>query len=1820
MNKYQQINPFEGYSFDSNISSKIIDVINKSCNEEDQKDISILIHGLDHFEDFLLPIFENKTDDFQYDIYLAKNIYASEDHITSLKNNNSTNNGINIFQFDWDKSTLQSEGVEKVDVIISLFTIHHFINWRQELVKLLKNLKKGGSFFFTEVGGSFQYLDFNFKAKKVAKPDKPDLVKILEQIARKRSENSFHWDPEIRMSDYQPLYNELTKLFSDAECEHEFLSKPVNVNKEYLEEIFTNQVLSSIYFGFEKGKYTEELQGLGDNSYNLDLETKLFVFKDYHGSGHLEKVKWGSDILGKKLLGVHQSDSTTLNRAAFDLICTHDVFFRDETIFIGLFGWSDINKARKFPIHIATNILSSETHKKTTEAGIESILNYLFLKKRFDFTVNERLFKNFNEKFQITFWEVNTLGDDINKCNILDNSKELKLGFKYKFSSKGVPEKLDLFLDKNLRSAIEKLFLYELVKFDEKGFSKFEDKDYIKKLDLDKGREISRLSISEKVFEDSDLKKYSKSFTKSYNATESQYKDLDKILKPIISRNSNDNDTMSKAKKDFFIAIIKMYHTFLAHQENNCKLTVIPSSTLEENGRVKGLGGVMLLEKNTINDSIPKSIIEYRDRTIEQAGNIIYHKTYVTNDYLGQSLKAAIAAIIARNGSHGIGSHVLPNVAHTYSNPTDNQQLFSYIEQRLDFIAQTATEFPVWSFPSWFNSDLMMRFFIQRQLLNTLVKSEGIEAYEFNLENAEEHNWFKWKQESFKSKKGDRVIIHGFIKEYDKEKGTIKLIQHHENSRVLKSEKHTNEDNTITCKIYDWQNKAIKEILHDSSLRIDDSITIKGKQIEPNSKDDNGITIEGKQVRLIGNLNYENGDDQLKKPTFSNCELIEHKLVIKVRKRTFLDSNYKAETSGNIYSKYKHLAKDLGKLDDLDSLKGVTGIFYGVISHIEPSGEVLNSFHLLSLENEQNQIECMFSKGLEYFGKQKPWLLHLKLGVRVIVKGIIKQKTSNEFYIDNVELLEIVKINYIVGETFIKQNSQDKLRMDMPVAIPGGVVGYQAFYTILENIIRNAAKHDWVRSSKLDKLGKNLEVKIELEEKENKPYIICKIWTDASNLFVEGKENYREVLLSDITGLNISTETPLHRKLNQYFKEPIIEDNGKLKRKNLGLAETKIAAGYLNNQDIKVIGGLGDEVLLGGIEKEEQGFIKASSVWEMSNNKLIPRLGFKIKLLKPKELLILYPQSYYSIQDIQQKLLHNKEDISSFGITLSTYGDDRDKLEALDYEFCLLYIPTDMSYSKNILVNTILELLRHYNDGNQEHNLNKQKLKETKQIFLNELTKYPFRLFCIYEDAKETFFPKQLSKELSEHLLILKSRVRFLSIEEIKESDYKNVYRQSKEENKSKLSDAECFKLFLYDQWLKIYTKAGYKYPLTIELGVGPDYKENKLIGKTINSGTYSIFKHNIIQTFAEEITHEGEEKVEQVKRFLKQQKPERQNFTSQNILLQNWLFENAEYKKKYLNKLEDVFSRYKKIYKQLFDKRLVEIETLPPIYTPKSKKVDSHKLTNFESQIGKPNDWAFISDDNNPKSTKPIAYIRHDTGHKSNNIYLDYLSGNQMFFSILKENPSPITKSFAYNKLIRQLIENAMPVYMIIDERVQDYVEEMDYRTRLSNLNIIIPDSVSVESAKEPKQLLGKKIKEDNIEKIEIQIKVKQTNGENESNLLIQFKQPENVEKRKNALNTTYYNNISVLIIHNAVLEQVFSLGKDADHLSFKDKVNRFIYRLKLDHIPCILITSGKGKPEGMSDYAKFIPFSNIESFILQPYPEKFLLSQILLKTINKR
>lgn len=84
----------------------------------------------------------------------------------------------------------------------------------------------------------------------------------------------------------------------------------------------------------------------------------------------------------------------------------------------------------------------------------------------------------------------------------------------------------------------------------------------------------------------------------------------------------------------------------------------------------------------------------------------------------------------------------------------------------------------------------------------------------------------------------------------------------------------------------------------------------------------------------------------------------------------------------------------------------------------------------------------------------------------------------------------------------VDERSAIDWKQDVSIAIPGGVVGHHAFYTIIENVIRNAAKHSWAHGQHVSE--KDLEIFIDFGEEYDK--VVFTIGDNMSQIFGRGAQ------------------------------------------------------------------------------------------------------------------------------------------------------------------------------------------------------------------------------------------------------------------------------------------------------------------------------------------------------------------------------------------------------------------------------------------------------------------------------------------------------------------------------------------------------------------------------------------------------------------------------------------------------------------------------------------------------------------------------------------
>mgnify|MGYP006291187753 FL=1 len=411
----------------------------------------------------------------------------------------------------------------------------------------------------------------------------------------------------------------------------------------------------------------------------------------------------------------------------------------------------------------------------------------------------------------------------------------------------------------------------------------------------------------------------------------------------------------------------------------------------------------------------------------------------------------------------------------------------------------------------------------------------------------------------------------------------------------------------------------------------------------------------------------------------------------------------------------------------------------------------------------------------------------------------------------------------------------------------------------------------------------------------------------------------------------------------------------------------------------------------------------------------------------------------------------------------------------------------------------------------------------------------------------------------------------------------------------------DYFKLYLYAKWIdhiKKYQQLGDKQLVMVLNVVGEDRHNNKqriyrLIFEKFkdeildDSGCEQIVKDKLAAISLPELVQYDEERR-------KYNKPapfdsieslidrwidltiyefEKDKITNQFIKVKN----NFKFQQKINNglaqkiddwaeHLKDIARDYYKIIKKVYIRNEADTPTLPPIYR-------SDKSINKKIELDRDirNLVKLSITDNEDDERYDIAYNRHSLMNKR--LHSEALSGSQTYFSILNHLPE---NKYLKQKIGLQLIENALLRVVVIDERVAQYFQQFRYALegRYESANIEIP------------------------------LRVKTLGGENHTIDLIQHPRKKviafdflNIEENK----------FDLIIIHQGILDKVL---KNAT----KDKLSELLKNIK-EKIPFVIITSGRGEPENIPDDAKFLAFSNIETFLLKDFPEKFLLTQIAMK-----
>ncbi len=139
--------------------------------------------------------------------------------------------------------------------------------------------------------------------------------------------------------------------------------------------------------------------------------------------------------------------------------------------------------------------------------------------------------------------------------------------------------------------------------------------------------------------------------------------------------------------------------------------------------------------------------------------------------------------------------------------------------------------------------------------------------------------------------------------------------------------------------------------------------------------------------------------------------------------------------------------------------------------------------------------------------------------------------------------------------------SLEELR-DFNVSLPGGVIGRQAFFSIMENIIRNAAKHSGHREDG------NIEIDLDVIDPEKAVWenIRTKNCTEEQlqKLYKNKSDDYFILAITD----NMPHSKADIDRIIELLDDPYVDENNQMKDTNKGLKEIRLSAAWLRRYQL----------------------------------------------------------------------------------------------------------------------------------------------------------------------------------------------------------------------------------------------------------------------------------------------------------------------------------------------------------------------------------------------------------------------------------------------------------------------------------------------------------------------------------------------------------------------------------------------------------------------------------------------------------------------------
>ena len=798
---------------------------------------------------------------------------------------------------------------------------------------------------------------------------------------------------------------------------------------------------------------------------------------------------------------------------------------------------------------------------------------------------------------------------------------------------------------------------------------------------------------------------------------------------------------------------------------------------------------------------------------------------------------------------------------------------------------------------------------------------------------------------------------------------------------------------------------------------------------------------------------------------------------------------------------------------------------------------------------------------------------------------------------------------------------------DVSLAIPGGTIGQHAFFTIVENVIRNSAKHDWSSPSariiengikKLDANGDvvkgNLEVYIDFKDLPEEGNVEFKVFTNMSD--------------ADEPSEGLAGQT-IFEKVSDALKAKFIDETGGLRKAKWGIAEMKISAGYLQSRESGVIGGLDSTSEKAKADKKHFGpeIIEPVRVTLAEEKYTINHLGYRFKVPKPRTLLII-------VDDLPEELRSDEErskDLATLGIYVKTKEEVGAARADNSFEFVLMdsFSEDQLRWSLpfRIICTNRSESGCHVRDLVAIWD----KKEESAFTIATELAKC--RKFALKRSVFEVLF------RVSECWMAYLKKRRgiegkfnlIIDVEAKKPGGYESGHGLS---GQSLVNEAAAVAFVFEEGFEKVVN--------SFESLYKDDYMELKSllellkekarnVGASVkrSDGSFrELIKIQIARLVEDCSVSVGDEVVS----FLKL---EPKNSCCPIKRFVDYLEQACEQAKGYLGQYAEKIST---LPEHFITNCQAEEEAIPaakisqPVvdckYVDPCDEKDKTPNIKYKRHFI-PKNATFRTEEEIKRCEPPEFVCKpfENLGQEPNLLYIEPLSGTQSYFTQIqaqRNNQNNIFKA--------KLVESALTRILIVDERVSKFIVSHSDSTLATFARMcisIVDDKIVTDALEKERCAAANQVHPDEVRLPERQSVNFSANGLVKFDVegiralrdIIMFErngQSQNTIFRVRRLAAKlcrlykpFKDKFDIIVVHLGILDKWFPGIVNDEHKM------AILYDSFKRVFPYVVITTGRGMPANIPDMARVLPFSTIETTLFRKYPEKLVLVDAIMNIL---